>query len=133
MVVHLIVMYKLKEKIMLSVHDHPIVQQIDSQISQSETYLSSLQVKRIELTRSLLKSTYEVAQIICRNLYINQTQREVALLCGYEYLTNIQMVEQWLLEQLVELNQPRFDCGINELQNRLVMRLNSLIQDLNLS
>ncbi|WP_028868700.1 hypothetical protein [Psychromonas arctica] len=118
---------------MLSVHDHPIVQQIDSQISQSEAYLSSLQVKRIELTRSLLKSTYEVAQIICRNLYINQTQREVALLCGYEYLTNIQMVEQWLLEQLVELNQPRFDCCVSELQNRLVMRLNSLKQDYFLS
>ena len=114
---------------MLSVHDHPIVQQIDSQISQSEAYLSSLQVKRITLTRSLLKSTYEVAQIICHNLYIDKNERGVALLCGYEYLTNIQVIEQWLLEQLVELNQSRFDCSINELQNRLVMRLNSLKQD----
>ena len=114
---------------MLSVHDHPIVQQIDSQISQSEAYLSSLQVKRIVLTKSLLKSTYEVAQIICHNLYINQNQRDIALLCGYEYLTNIQMVEQWLLEQLVELNQSRFECAVNELENRFLMRLNSLKQD----
>ncbi|WP_409440180.1 hypothetical protein [Psychromonas sp. GE-S-Ul-11] len=118
---------------MLSIQDHPIVQQLDSQISQGEAYLLSLQVKRVTLTKSLLRSTYEVAQIICRNLYITQNKREVALLCGYEYLTNIQMVEQWLLEQLVELNQSYFSCPVSELQNRLLMKLNSLKQDYFLS
>jgi len=55
------------------------------------------------------------------------------LLCGYEYLTNIQMVEQWVLEQLVELNQSYFSCPVSELQNRLLMKLNSLKQDYFLS
>ena len=114
---------------MLSVQDHPIVQQIDSEISQREASLSELQVQRVTLTKSLLKATYEYAQVICHNLNIQQKERKVAFLCGYEYLTNIQMIEQWLLEQLVELNQCDFRCPINELQNRLLMRLNSLKQD----
>lgn len=114
---------------MLSVQDHPIVRQIDSEISQREACLSELQVQRIKLTKALLKSTYEVVQVLCQNLNIQQKERAVALLCGYEYLTNIQVIEQWLLEQLVELNQCEFDCPINELQNRLLMRLNSLKQD----
>ena len=114
---------------MLSVQDHPIVQQIDNEISQREACLSELQVQRVTLTKALLKSTYEVAQVICQNLNIQHKERAVALLCGYEYLTNIQMIEQWLLEQLVELNQCEFCCPINELQNRLLMRLNRLKQD----
>ena len=129
MVVRLIVTSKLKEKLMLSVQDHPIVRQIDNEISQREACLSELQVQRIKLTKALLKSTYEVVQVLCQNLNIQQKERAVALLCGYEYLTNIQVIEQWLLEQLVELNQCEFDCPINELQNRLLMRLNSLKQD----
>lgn len=114
---------------MLCVQDHPIVQQIDNEISQRENRLSALQAQRIRLTKALLKSTYEVGQIICQNLNIQPRERGVALLCGYEYLTNIQMIEQWLLEQLVELNQCEFDCPIGELQNRLLMRLNRLKQD----
>ena len=115
---------------MLSVQDHPIVQQIDNEISQREACLSELQVQRIKLTKALLKSTYEVAQVLCQNLNIQQKERAVALLCGYEYLTNIQVIEQWLLEQLVELNQCEFCCPISELQNRLLMRLNRMQQDL---
>jgi hypothetical protein len=42
--------------------------------------------------------------------------------------TNIQMIEQWLLEQLVELNQCGICCPISELQSRLLMHLNSLKQ-----
>lgn len=130
MVAHSIVTSKLKEKLMLSVQDHPIVRQIDNEISQREACLSELQMQRIKLTKALLKSTYEVAQILCQNLNIQQKERAVALLCGYEYLTNIQVVEQWLLEQLVELNQCEFCCPISELQNRLLMRLNRMQQDL---
>lgn len=115
---------------MLSVQDHPIVQQIDSEISQREARLSELQVQRVTITKALLKSTYQVAQGLCQNLKIQPKERAVALLCGYEYLTNIQMVEQWLLEQLVELNQCEFGCPISELQNRLLMRLQSLKQDI---
>ena len=114
---------------MLSVQDHPIVQQLDNEIVQRETNLAELQFERISVTKSLLRATYEYAQVICRNLNIQPKERTVALLCGYEYLTNIQMVEQWLLEQLVELNQCEFCCPISELQNRLLMRLNSLKQD----
>ncbi|MCG6201151.1 hypothetical protein [Psychromonas antarctica] len=114
---------------MLSVQDHPIVQQLDNEIVQRETFLAELQVKRISLTTSLLRSTYDNAQMICRKLYIQEKERGVALLCGYEFLTNQQMVEQWLLDQLVELNQVQFECPIHELQNRLLMRLNSLQQD----
>lgn len=87
---------------MLCVHDHPLVQQIDNEISQREARLSELQMQKVTLTKALLKSTYEVPQVICQNLNIQQRDRAVALLCGYEYLTNIQMIEQWLLEQLVE-------------------------------
>ena len=133
MVAHSIVTSKLKEKLMLSVQDHPIVRQIDNEISQREACLSELQMQRIKLTKALLKSTYEVAQILCQNLNIQQKERAVALLCGYEYLTNIQVVEQWLLEQLVELNQCEFCCPISELQNRLLMRLNRMQQDLYLT
>ncbi|KPU83206.1 hypothetical protein JI57_02070 [Psychromonas sp. PRT-SC03] len=50
---------------MLSVHDHPIVQHIDNEISQREARLSELQIQKVTLTKALLKSTYEVAQIIC--------------------------------------------------------------------
>jgi len=121
---------KTKELLMLSVQDHPIVQQLDNEIIQREANLTELQIKRISITKSLLKATYEYAQMICINLNIEQKERTVALLCGYEYLTNIQMVEQWLLEQLVELNQCKFCCPISELQNRLMMCLNSLRQDL---
>ena len=116
---------------MLSVHDHPIVQQIDNEILHREAKLAYLHTERIAKTKALLKSTYEYARILCRNLNIQQQERAVALLFGYEYLTNIQMVEQWLLEQLVELNQCEFCCPISELQNRLLMRLNSLKQDIN--
>jgi hypothetical protein len=91
---------------------------------QREACLSELQVQRVTLTKALLKSTYEVAQIICQNLNIQHKERAVALLCGYEYLTNIQMIEH-----LVELNQCEFYCSISDLQNRLLMRLNSLNQD----
>jgi len=114
---------------MLSVQDHPIVQQIDNEILHREAKLAYLQTERIAKTKALLKSTYEYARILCRNLNIQQQERAVALLFGYEYLTNIQMVEQWLLEQLVELNQCEFYCTVSELQNRLLMRLNSLQQD----
>ena len=115
---------------MLCVQDHPIVQQLDNEIAQREANLMELQIKRISITKSLLQATYEDAQVICQNLNIQQKERAVALLCGYEYLTNIQMIEQWLLEQLVELNQCEFCCPISELQNRLLMRLNSLKQDI---
>jgi hypothetical protein len=114
---------------MLCVKDHPIVQQIDNEILQRKAKLAYLQTERIAKTKALLKSTYEYARILCRNLNIQQQERAVALLFGYEYLTNIQMVEQWLLEQLVELNQCEFCCPISELQNRLLMRLHSLKQD----
>ncbi|MCP4323201.1 MAG: hypothetical protein GY951_10235 [Psychromonas sp.] len=114
---------------MLSVQDHPIVQQIDNENTQREARLSELKVQKVTLTNALLKSTYEVAQVICQSLNIQQKERAVALLCGYEYLTNIQIIEQWLLEQLVELNQCEFCCPISELQNRLLMRLNRLKQD----
>ena len=116
---------------MLSVQDHPMVQLIDDEIVQREANLTELQIKRISITKSLLQATYEYAQIICRNLNIQPKDRGVALLCGYEYLTNIQMVEQWLLEQLVELNQYYFSCPVSELQNRLLMRLRVLQQDVN--
>lgn len=114
---------------MLCVNDHPLVQQIDNEISQRETHLASLQAERIRVTKTLLNSTYKIARLICHNLNINEKERSVALLCGHEYLTNIQMLEQWLLEQLVELNQSYFACPVSELQNRLLMRLNSLNQD----
>ncbi|WP_094752145.1 hypothetical protein [Psychromonas sp. CD1] len=84
---------------MLSVHDHPIVQQIDSHLKRWETDLSNLKIKRIALTTSLLRATYDNAQLLCRNLNIQEKKCDVALLCGYEFLTNQQMVEQWLLEQ----------------------------------
>lgn len=114
---------------MLSIQDHPIVQRLDNEIVQREANLTELQIKRISITKSLLQATYEYAQVICQNLNIQKKERAVALLCGYEYLTNIQMVEQWLLEQLVELNQCKFFCPVSELQNSLLMRLNSLRQD----
>ena len=40
---------------MLSVQDHPIVQQIDNEISQREACLSELQVQRVTMTKALLK------------------------------------------------------------------------------
>lgn len=115
---------------MLSVKDHPIVQKIDEEIKQRQVKLAYLQTERITKTKALLKSTYEYARILCKNLNIQQQERAVALLFGYEYLTNIQMVEQWLLEQLVELNQCEFCCPISELQNCLLMRLCCLKQDI---
>tara|TARA_R110001583_G_scaffold134537_1_gene286271 strand:- start:105 stop:461 length:357 start_codon:yes stop_codon:yes gene_type:complete len=114
---------------MLCVKDHPIVQQIDNEILQREAKLAYLQAERIAKTKALLKSTYEHAKILCRNLNIEEQERGTALLFGYEYLTNIQMIEQWLLEQLVELNQCEFLCPLSDLQNKLLMRLNSLQQD----
>ena len=114
---------------MLSVKDHPIVQKIDDEIKQKQVKLADLQIERITRTKALLKFTYEYARILCQNLNIQQQERAIALLFGYEYLTNIQTVEQWLLEQLVELNQCEFICPINELQNGWLMRLNSLKQD----
>lgn len=107
MVVPLSAILKCREKIIFSIQDHLIVQQIDSEISQREARLSELQVERVVLTKRLLKSTYEYARIICQHLNI----------------------QQWLLEQLVDLNQCEFCCPISELQNRLLMRLNSMRQD----
>lgn len=130
MVVHLIVTLKQKEKTMLSVQDHPIVQQIDNEILHREAKLAYLQTERVAKTKALLKSTYQYARVLCQNLNIQPQERAVALLFGYEYLTNIQMVEQWLLEQLVELNQCEFYCPVSELQNSLLTRLNSLQQDI---
>lgn len=103
---------------MLSIQDHPILQLIDNEISQCETRLSELLVQRVTLTKVLLKSTYEVAEVICHNLNIPKKERAVSLLCGYEYLTNIQMIEQ-----LVELNQCDFRCPIYDLQNKLLIHL----------
>jgi UTP-glucose-1-phosphate uridylyltransferase len=124
-----IVILKQKEKTMLSVQDHPLVQKIDDEILKREAALAFLQTERVTKTKALLKSTYQYARVLCQNLNIQQQERAVALLFGYEYLTNIQMVEQWLLEQLVELNQCEFCCPTSELQNRLLVRLNSLQQD----
>lgn len=129
MVVLSTVILKHKEKTMLSVQDHPIVQQIDNEILQREAKLAYLKTERITKTKALLKSTSQYARVLCQNLNIQKQEKAVALLFGYEYLTNIQMVEQWLLEQLVELNLSYFECSISELQNRLLMRLNSLKQD----
>ncbi|WP_413692077.1 hypothetical protein [Psychromonas sp. KJ10-2] len=114
---------------MLSLVDHPMMQHIDTKIDQHEHSLSKLQVERIKISKELMSSTYNVARLICQNLNIVEHDRSVALLCGYEYLSNIQIVEQWLLEQLVELNQSYFTCPVSELQNRFLMRLNSLQQD----
>lgn len=114
---------------MLSLVDHPMMQQIDNAIAQHEHNIANLQIERLRVSKALMSSTYKVAKHICQNLNIIENERAVALLCGFEYLTNIQCVEQWLLEQLVELNQSYFKCPVSELQNRLLMRLHSLQQD----
>ena len=114
---------------MLSVQDHPLVLNVDNKINCLEEGLTKLQIQRIQLTKSLLKSTLEYALIICKNLNIKLTDRSIAILCGYEFLTNQQMVEQWLLEQLVENNECRFNCPLFDLQNKLLMKLNSYQQD----
>ncbi len=116
---------------MLSVQDHPIVRHIDDEIQQKEQGVIELQLKRITLSRLLLKCTFDYAIIICRNLNIQLKEKAVAILCGYDFLTNQQMVEQWLLEQLVSLNQCQFNCSLFDLQNKLLMKLNSHQQDLN--
>ncbi len=116
---------------MLSVQDHPIVQTIDSEIALREQSLLELQCKRLSLTKSLLKCKCEYAIILCRNLNIQLTDNNVAMLCGYEFLTNQQMVEQWLLERLASINQCQFNCSIFDLQNKLLMKFNSHQQDLN--
>ena len=115
---------------MLSVQDHPLVQNVDSQIQSLEQGLCKLQYQRIQITKSLLKSTLEYALIICQNLNIDMKSRNVATLCGYDFLTNQQMVEQWLLEQLVINSEYQFNCSLFDLQNQLLMKLNSCKQDL---
>lgn len=115
---------------MLSVQDHPIVQALDNEIALREQGLVELQHKRIRLTKSLLKYKCEYAIIICRNLNIKLTGKSVAMLCGYEFVTNQQMIEQWLLERLASLNQCQFNCSLFDLQNKLLMKLNRHQQDL---
>ncbi|WP_354623488.1 hypothetical protein [Psychromonas sp. MME2] len=56
-------------------HDHPLVQQIDNEIAHREARLSELQVQKISLTKALLKSTYEVADTLCRRLHIQKRER----------------------------------------------------------
>ncbi|GLS88940.1 hypothetical protein GCM10007916_00070 [Psychromonas marina] len=114
---------------MLSVQDHPIVQAIDSEIALRKQGLLELQCRRLTLIKSLLKCKCEYAIILCRNLNIQLKGNSVAILCGYELLTNQQMVEQWLLERLVSINQCQFTCSLSDLQNKLLMRLNSHQQD----
>lgn len=116
---------------MLSVQEHPIVQSIDDEIAEREKCLVELQLKRVRLTKILLKCKFDYAVIICKNLNIELKSNRVAILCGYEFLTNQQMVEQWLLEQLAALNQCQFNCSILDLQDKLLMKLNALQQDLN--
>lgn len=116
---------------MLSVQDHPIVQRIDNEIELRERWLIELQLKRVTLTKSLLKCKCKYAIILCRNLNIQLKDNSVAILCGYEFLTNQQMVEQWLLEQLFSLNQCQFSCSLFDLQNKLFMKLSRHQQDLN--